>query len=61
LSLRDIEELLFERRAIVSYETIRRWPDKLGARLALMLCVASRARPGLVIPNGRKRSCRALD
>ncbi|MBF3448047.1 IS6 family transposase, partial [Burkholderia pseudomallei] len=28
LSLRDIEELLFERGVIVSYETIRRWCDK---------------------------------
>jgi putative transposase len=31
LSLRDIEELLFERGVIVSYETIRRWCDKFGA------------------------------
>lgn len=29
LSLRDIEELLFERGVIVSYETVRRWCDKL--------------------------------
>lgn len=28
LSLRDIEELLFERGVIVSYETVRRWCDK---------------------------------
>ncbi|MBK3844496.1 IS6 family transposase, partial [Paraburkholderia aspalathi] len=27
LSLRDIEELLFERGVIVSYETVRRWCD----------------------------------
>src|SRR6202521_3224911 len=31
LSLRDIEELLFERGVIVSYETIWRWCDKFGA------------------------------
>ncbi|PRE89407.1 IS6 family transposase, partial [Burkholderia gladioli] len=30
LSLRGIEELLFERGVIVSYETIRRWCDKFG-------------------------------
>jgi putative transposase len=33
LSLRDIEELLFERGVVVSYETIRRWCDKFGAGL----------------------------
>src|ERR1700716_3522563 len=30
LSLRDIEELLFERGVVVSYETVRRWCDKFG-------------------------------
>jgi putative transposase len=34
LSLRDIEELLFERGVVVSYETIRRWSDKFGASFA---------------------------
>ncbi|KWE24656.1 transposase [Burkholderia cepacia] len=34
LSLRDIEELLFERGVIVSHETIRRWCDKFGAVFA---------------------------
>jgi putative transposase len=34
LSLRDIEELLFERGVVVSYETIRRWCDKFGAHFA---------------------------
>ena len=34
LSLRDIEELLFERVVIVSYETVRRWCDKFGAGFA---------------------------
>jgi len=34
LSLRDIEEPLFERGVIVSYETIRRWRDKFRAGFA---------------------------
>ena len=34
LSLRDIEELLFEHGVVVSYETIRRWCDKFGAGFA---------------------------
>src|SRR5258706_7042668 len=34
LSLRDIEELLFERGVTVSYETIRRWCEKFGAGFA---------------------------
>jgi putative transposase len=34
LSLRDIEELLFERGVVVSYESIRRWRDKFGANFA---------------------------
>jgi putative transposase len=33
LSLRDIEELLFERGVIVTYETIRCWCDKLAQAL----------------------------
>src|SRR5882757_9183317 len=34
LSLRDIEELLFERGIVESYETVRRWCDKFGAAFA---------------------------
>src|SRR6267154_4684546 len=34
LSLRDIEELLFERGVIVTYETIRCWCDEFGAGFA---------------------------
>ena len=34
LSLRDIEELLFERGVIVTYETIRCWCDKFGKGFA---------------------------
>ncbi len=45
LSLRDIEELLFERGVIVSYETIRRWCDKFGAAFARRV-KAARRKPG---------------
>jgi putative transposase len=45
LSLRDIEELLFERGVIVSYETIRRWCDKFGAGFAHRV-KAARRKPG---------------
>ncbi|WP_323123696.1 IS6 family transposase [Burkholderia alba] len=42
LSLRDIEELLFERGVIVSYESIRRWCDKFGGSFAHRVKVARR-------------------
>ncbi|UIF88379.1 IS6 family transposase (plasmid) [Cupriavidus necator] len=45
LSLRDIEELLFERGVVVSYETIRRWCDKFGAGFASRV-KATRRKPG---------------
>ncbi|MBB5406015.1 DDE-type integrase/transposase/recombinase [Paraburkholderia youngii] len=45
LSLRDIEELLFERGVVVSYETIRRWCDKFGAGFAHRV-KAARRKPG---------------
>jgi putative transposase len=45
LSPRYIEELLFERGVIVSYETVRRWCDKYGACLAHRL-KATRPKPG---------------
>jgi putative transposase len=45
LSLRDIEEWLFERGIIVSYETIRRWADKFGAGFAHRV-KAARREPG---------------
>src|ERR1700737_1531423 len=45
LSLRDIEELLFERGVIVSYETVRRWCDKFGASFAQRV-KAARRKPG---------------
>ena len=40
MSLRDVEELLFERGVVVSYETIRRWCDKFGAGFARRVKVA---------------------
>jgi putative transposase len=43
LSLRDIEELLFERGVIVSYETIRRWCDKFGKGFAHFMQIAGYA------------------
>src|SRR6266702_7970550 len=45
LSLRDIEELLFERGVIVSYETVRRWCDKFGAGFSHRV-KAARRKPG---------------
>jgi putative transposase len=45
LSLRDIEELLFERGVVVTYETIRRWCDKFGAGFAHRAKTARR-KPG---------------
>ncbi|MGF6292517.1 transposase-like protein [Paraburkholderia youngii] len=43
--LRDIEELLFERGVVVSYETVRRWCGKFGACFAHRV-KASRRKPG---------------
>jgi putative transposase len=45
LSLRDIEELLFERGIVVSYETVRRWCDKFGTGFAHRV-KAARRKPG---------------
>jgi len=45
LSLRDIEELLFERGGIVSSGTIRRWCDKFGASFAHRV-KSGRGKPG---------------
>jgi putative transposase len=45
LSLRDIEELLFDRGVIVSYETVRRWCDKFDACFAHRV-KATRRKPG---------------
>jgi putative transposase len=45
LSLRDIEELLFQRGVIVSYETVRRWSDTFGAGFARRV-KAARHKPG---------------
>jgi hypothetical protein len=45
LSLRDIEELLFERGVVVSYATIPPWCDKFGASFAHRVKTARR-KPG---------------
>ncbi len=45
LSLRDIEELLFERGVIVSHESICRWTEKFGASFADHV-KAARRQPG---------------
>jgi putative transposase len=45
LSLHDIEELLFERGVIVSYEKVGRWCDKFGASFAHRV-KAARRKPG---------------
>src|SRR5882672_10615116 len=45
LSLRDIEELLFERGVIVTYETIRCWCNKFGKGFAHRV-KAARRKPG---------------
>jgi hypothetical protein len=45
LSLRDVEELLFERGVIVTYETIRCWCDKYGADFSHRVKTARR-KPG---------------
>ena len=45
LSLRDVEELLYERGITVTYETVRVWAAKFGARYAAELRKRG-ARPG---------------
>jgi len=42
LGLCDIEEVLFERGIVVSYETVRRWCDKFGAGYAHQVKAARR-------------------
>jgi len=38
LSFRDVEDLLAERGIIVSYETVRRWVNHFGPKMALSRC-----------------------
>jgi len=45
LSFRDVEELLFERGVVVTYEAIRKWCRKFGQRYANQLR-RHRPRPG---------------
>src|SRR4029453_5249483 len=52
LSLRDIEELLFERGVVVSYETIRRWCDKFGASFG-QGAKGARRQAGIDLASGR--------
>jgi putative transposase len=44
-SFRDVEELLFERGVVVTYEAIRKWCRKFGQQYANHLC-RRRPRPG---------------
>ena len=37
LSFRDVEDLLAERGITVSYETVRRWVNRFGPRIAAEL------------------------
>ena len=37
LSFRDVEDLLAERGIVVSYETVRRWVNHFGPRIAANL------------------------
>ncbi len=52
LSLRDVEELLFERGVIVSHESIRRWTEKFGTGFAHRI-KAARRQPGSANDNRR--------
>src|SRR6201993_4877232 len=45
MKVRDIKELLLERDVVVTYETIRCWCDKFGARFA-HCAKAARRKPG---------------
>src|SRR6266581_5715593 len=69
LSYRDVEELLFERGVIVTYEAIRKWCRKFGQQYANQLR-RRRPRPGdkwhvdevyLTIKGDRHYLCRAVD
>jgi len=63
LSLRDIEELLFERGVTVTYETIRCWCEKFGKGFAHRV-KAARRKPGSTFepgaPQDRHRSVAQL-
>src|SRR2546422_5731782 len=53
LSFRDVEELLFERGVVVTYEAIRKWCRKFGQHYATQL---RRRRPGPAT-NGTSMRC----
>ena len=46
LSFREVEELLFEPGVVVSYETVRAWAEKFGARFAADLHRREKGRGG---------------
>ena len=48
LSLRDVEDLLAERGIIVSYETVRRWVNRFGPKIASELRKRRQCGPALV-------------
>src|SRR3981189_2350833 len=56
LSLRDIEELLFERGVTVTYETIRCWCDKFGKGFAHRVKAARQSRGQMFL-----QACVALE
>ncbi len=69
MSFREVEELMFERGVLLSYETVRRWCLKFGAEFARRL-KRRRARPGdkwhvdevfLNIGGARRYLWRAVD
>src|SRR5262249_42278587 len=53
LSFRDVEELLFERGVVVTYEAVRKWCRKFGQQYAIQL---RRRRPSPVT-SGRWMKC----
>ena len=69
LSLRDVEELLAERGAAVTYETVRAWFDRFGPAVARRLRARRRGSDGrwhlgeMLATVGGRRMClwRALD
>src|ERR1700690_3538208 len=59
LSLRDIEELLFERGVTVTYETIRCWCDKFGKGFAHRVKAARQGRGQTFLQAGAALEPRA--
>src|SRR3981189_1169891 len=53
LSFRDVEDLLAERGIVVSYETVRRWVNHFGPKIAADL---RKRRPKPHLASGRRLS-----